>query len=103
MPKLIDTLKQKDVTHAYRGKPGCACGCRGNYYYRKSYAERAGEERGYPVNPDEISDATVNRIYDRVMDCWETGSVLEDNYIESNDTVKFVSVEVGTRVYTLYF
>lgn len=38
--KPIEELKLQDVTKAYSGRPGCGCGCRGNYTTNPSAIKR---------------------------------------------------------------
>ena len=40
-------IKKEDVLKAYSGHPGCACGCLGKYYYRKTTQELGTKDRGY--------------------------------------------------------
>lgn len=60
-----DDLKKfgpsKIVLKAYSGKPGCACGCLGKYYYQKATQELGTKDRGYKVDDDEVSDVQVQK------------------------------------------
>lgn len=38
--KPIEELKLQDITKAYSGRPGCGCGCQGNYTTNPSAIKR---------------------------------------------------------------
>ena len=68
MEKLINgKINREAVLDAYSGrKEGCRCGCLGKYFYTKKYQERAGEERGYAVSNDEISETGITRVVNKI-------------------------------------
>lgn len=87
MPKI------ENVMSAYSGKPGkCMCGCSGRYYYLKNNQVKAGQNRGYKVSDDEVSDRMVKKIFNAIFGspCIE---VIE-NYI--------YTAIVDGRKYTVY-
>lgn len=71
MNKIVDRTQVEGV---YSGKPGCACGCRGNY----------------SENP-----ATITRIVNRI-------NALGANWYEDDDTRAWAHNEDGTRIYIAY-
>lgn len=62
MAKSIIDVKVEEVVQVYSGRPGCACGCRGNYRVNPAHVAYADKERGYPHSGDEISLKSVKRI-----------------------------------------
>jgi len=64
-------IKKEDVLKAYSGHPGCACGCLGKYYYRKTTQELGTKDRGYKVDDDEVSDVQVRRIVNIMNANWD--------------------------------
>lgn len=51
---------RQNVVKVYSGKPGCMCGCRGNW----TYSENAKSDCGYEPTRNE---RVVSRIYNAVM------------------------------------
>lgn len=84
------------ILSAYIGRPGCACGCRGDYAYTTAGA--SSERRGYPVHADEISD---KRAATRLRNA---ARVSLDRVVSAYDTPSFggrriLSVETESRLY----
>lgn len=70
-------LAHRDVSSAYRGRLGCACGCNG----------------------DHTSDSvTVNRILKQMRSAIETGRAREIMVLPR----RFVSIETASRLYIAY-
>jgi hypothetical protein len=65
-PKLtlaaLAALTPANVQGVYSGKPGCACGCKGNYRYHSTQVQAATKRRGYEVTPDEVNDKQVAKV-----------------------------------------
>lgn len=80
------------VMNVYSGRPGCMCGCRGNYRVASAHVAIASKDRGYGYEPKEISDRQVRRIV---------------KLIESQPEVEldeqYAYVEVDGRAYCAYF
>jgi hypothetical protein len=91
--KLKD-LTIDDVMSVYSGLPGCACGCRGKHRYASKHVKIASKNRGYKVQPEEISDRSVAIIFGKVK---RNADKLE--YSEHED---FFSVELGNRTLVVY-
>jgi len=51
----ITEVKVENVIKVYSGKPGCGCGCRGNYRVNPAHLEFANKERGYDYGPEEVN------------------------------------------------
>lgn len=85
-------LQPEDIQCAYSGKPGCACGCNGKYYYAKKFQAEAGKRRGYPVTKNEVNDTQIVRIL----------NVIKENAAAAEVGSSYISVTVGNRVYTVY-
>jgi hypothetical protein len=59
--RAIKRLVASDVTSAYSGKPGCMCGCNGNYrYYSAEYFKKFGP--GYGEAEEEVNPAQVRKV-----------------------------------------
>ena len=86
--------KIEDVKSVYSGKNGrCCCGCSGNYRYPSSLTPEAFKKsHGYELDPKEVSDRQVRRIF---------GIVMGDPHREEGGS--WVSSVVGERLYTVYF
>lgn len=86
------------LASAYSGRPGCACGCRGNYRYASAHREWAGRNRGYAVGDDDVSDRSVARINARAAA--DAGWTVEA-YADDDGRVTTVAVETDSRLYLL--
>lgn len=68
---IVAQAEQEDwrnVRSAYSGKRNkCMCGCAGKYWYASAHRDASGVSRGYRVTDDEVSDAGVRRIFNKVM------------------------------------
>lgn len=59
-PLTIDFTNIKCV---YRGEPGCACGCLGDYYYPEWHRDDWKKLRGWgPFKDEEVSDTQIIRV-----------------------------------------
>ena len=58
----IGQVKVEDVVQVYSGKPGCGCGCRGNYRVNPSHLEMANKERGYDYGRKDVSLMQVKSV-----------------------------------------
>lgn len=96
----LAALSLADIASAYSGRPGCACGCRGNYRYSSAHREWAGRGRGYAVDDDDISDRSVATILARARAAADAGWSVEA-YADDDGRVTTVSVETDTRLYLL--
>ena len=93
----LRSLTANDVVSVYSGKPGCACGCNGNYRYAAKYAAEAGKDRGYVVDADEVNDKQVRR----VLKLLQTADLGDSTWLTSKDG-EWYSVTLNGRVYTVY-
>lgn len=85
---MIDSSK---IVSVYSGRPGCMCGCRGKSSYAAQFVEQGSKERGYPVEPDEISDRNVRRIVNLLN---------KDPNTKIEDGIAYL--ETDTRYYAAY-
>jgi hypothetical protein len=74
--KATATVDRAKVVRVYSGRPGCACGCRGNY----------------SENP-----ATIARIVNRI------NALGAQTYDGSEQEFAFADNDEGTRTYTAYY
>ena len=87
----LEDLTLDMIVSAYSGRKGCACGCRGKWRYTSAHQAEGGRARGYPVDPDEVSDRGVARVLSNARKA--TGIV---EYSERSGTL---SVETSDRLY----
>lgn len=96
----LAALTPAALASAYSGRPGCACGCRGNYRYASAHREWAGRNRGYAVGVDEVSDRSVARILANARAAADAGWDVSV-YTDDDGRVTTVAVETDTRLYLL--
>jgi hypothetical protein len=98
----LDALTCDQVTKVYSGRVGCACGCRGTYRYSSKHV--ASEDRGYPVEANEVNDRQVRKVVE-FMKTTEF-EVMTDGepsgHFENWFTCEFENESGTPRVYTLY-
>ena len=58
----IRNVTREQVESVYSGRQGCACGCRGKYFYASDFRVESGKRRGYSVHPDEVSDRMIAKV-----------------------------------------
>lgn len=95
--KKISNEMLENVKLSYAGKVGCMCGCNGTYRVPQRFAEEYQESRKYEVDKETISNSTVTRRYNMVMDAVKSGDV--DEYIYHED---FYGYENNERTVILY-
>lgn len=98
----LATLTVQDILKVYSGRPGCACGCRGNYRYRKETVEEGTKSRGYAVDKSDINEAQVKKVLKFMQDYAARTDV---DFADALIMVKgdYVAYEVGNKVYVIYF
>lgn len=96
LPEL--TIDQ--VSSVYVGKPHtCMCGCAGTYTYTKKSQEQAGKNRGYEVTDDEVNDARVQRVINKMKKNEANGVEVIDSNFDNN---WILTVVIGKTQYTIY-
>ena len=86
----LDAFTAETVEAVYSGRPGCMCGCRGNYRYASKRAALASERRGYEVD---VSDAQITRVI-KTLRAAPAGS------LEFGE--RYVAAKINGRVYVAY-
>lgn len=87
-------MELNKVFKVYTGRPGCMCGCMGNYKMASAHAEFAAQDRGYAVDAEDISDRSVKIIFNKIM----------KNPARKYDAdANCVYVETGTRNLVAFF
>lgn len=89
------------IQQVYSGKPGCACGCNGNYRAPSRHADDGVAIRGYAFSPDDISDRSVKLIANKVAKI-ANGDLPGQIDMMSPDWVSANNAD-GSRTYTVYF
>jgi len=101
--EIVQSLTVADIKQAYSGKPGCACGCNGNYYCTpESPCAKDGDKVNVRmvtkvlrmVQAAAADDPYVEdlNMHDRAEVCWNVADDLQ--YVTATVTPK--------RVYTIY-
>ena len=85
---------ETDIVKVYNGKIGCMCGCLGKYKTTPSFRGLVEEQRGYPVDDDEVNERSVKIIAKKVLS--NPSAVFEDNYAYVEDRVR-------RRIQVVYF
>ena len=88
----LEDLTLDMIVSAYSGRPGCACGCRGKWRYTSAHQYEAAALRGYPIDPDEVSNRGVAGYLSNARKA--PASIVE--YSERSGTL---SVETSGRLY----
>jgi hypothetical protein len=100
--KMPGFVKEDGIQSAYIGKPNsCMCGCAGNYYYPSAGVKEAGKDRGYAIGKDEISNAKVDRIYNK-MEKHAGESGIEVIFGGSRSKGDIYTSIIGSKQYTIY-
>jgi hypothetical protein len=55
----LEDLTLDMIVSAYSGRKGCACGCMGKWRYTSAHLAEGAQARGYPIDPDEVSNRGV--------------------------------------------
>jgi len=84
-------IKREAVLKVYSGRPGCCCGCRGKYTYRKETAAIGAEERGYSMDAGEVNEGVVTKVLNVI-----------NNDPRSVDEGGHVFLDTGARWYIAY-
>ena len=88
-------IDKDSIAHVYSGKAGaCACGCKGKHTYASAYVAQSEFNRGYAIQPDEVSDKTVTRIVNKI----EAAAIQE-----REDEPSYACAVIGGRIYIAYF
>ena len=70
---------ERDITKVYSGKHGCMCGCMGKYTVSPHFRKLVGDQRGYPVDDDEVNARSVKIIANKVLK--DPNAIWEDNHV----------------------
>lgn len=84
-----------NVRLAYSGKPGCMCGCLGNYRVNPKFVEEAEANRGYGYDEEEISERSVKNVIAKLL---KAGAQTDEGKEKS-----YLFAETATRTYVVYF
>ncbi len=87
--KTLDQITQADVLKVYSGRPGCCCGCRGNY----SYADNSAAQAEAQDRKGQINTAQVTRVLNVLRS--NTNTAAEPNH-------NFYYLDLENRTYILY-
>lgn len=107
---IVQSLTVADILKSYSGKPGCACGCNGNYRVTPESRKEADEDRGYAHDDEDVNTRSVLQVLRKVQAHEaEAGSRIASNKgewgkkVEVADDLQYVHAQVSERrVYTVY-
>ena len=83
------------VSSVYSGKPGCACGCRGQYRYNSAMLAAESKRRGYAVEAEDVNDKQVRKVVRLLLINWPD--------VKVDDANEFAYAEINGRSYCAYF
>jgi hypothetical protein len=91
----LPELQLKQIDSVYVGKPhACMCGCSGQYYYTKEGQAAAGKKRGYPVCDEDVNNAKVQRVINKIRKNQSRGIEVIQDYI--------FTAYIGSQQYTIF-
>lgn len=91
--ELLASLTVADVLQAYRGRAGCGCGCRGNYYTPPENRAEAETDARRPLDEKEVSATSVKNIL-----TW----IRSADKVEVGRDLAYISVENDARAWRVY-
>lgn len=107
--QIVASLNVEDILKSYSGKPGCMCGCNGDYHVTAETREEASKERGYPYTDEDVSRAQVMGVLAQVALAAEAREYVD---IESAtgrqmgwglaEDLQYVVFESPKRTYAVY-
>jgi hypothetical protein len=108
--EIVQSLTVADILKAYSGKPGCACGCRGNYRVTAANRKEADVDTGYAYSDDEVNDRQVTRVLREIQAAAahieyavDLNKADGDAHWNVDDDLYYVTAQVSpSRVYTVY-
>lgn len=98
----LQNLNHNDIISVYSGRPGCACGCKGNHYYMPGLAQAdyQVENKGQVTRILNVfQEAEENEPY-RYVGNTERALAL-DNFAIPEDC-PFICIDRETRIYVIY-
>lgn len=100
--KTIQGLTTDDVMQVYSGRPGCACGCKGEYRYNPSTMTIAKivADRGYEIEDDRTGRSFNLRQVKRALNLLQAAERI-GTQIEGGDGFFFWD-DTPNRTYTVY-
>lgn len=91
----------RSIVSVYSGRPGCMCGCNGNYRYNSEHVDLGAKRRGYPVDKEDVNDGQVTRIRRFFVEALASGEV-DIQLVHAKDSVIAVCDYEG-RTRAIYF
>lgn len=89
--KSISEVKVEEVIKVYSGKPGCGCGCMGNYRVNPQHFELAGKIRGYEYEANEANLTQVKKVLLNVHKAFEQPAMA--NFVSSEHLKSYTTTE----------
>ena len=99
---VLNTLTIDAIRSAYSGARGkCCCGCSGNHRYASAHVDEATKNRGYSIDPDEVSDRYVKTVFNKIKKNFEEG-VSDACLTVSKAFGAHIALSLGNRMHILY-
>jgi len=89
-------IDRSKVRLVYVGKPGCMCGCRGQYFTTPQYAAEVAEARGYALEEQEVNEVEVAHVLS-LMEQFVAGGMS----VELDDDCVFI--DTGAHYYAAWY
>ena len=93
-------MEPEDVMKGYRGRPGCMCGCLGEYFVTEAAKGVAAEDTGYEYDEEQIDDGKVRRILRKIQKEVREGNESVD--IAADLYYAYVENDAGSRCWAVY-
>lgn len=108
--EIVQSLTVADILKAYSGKPGCACGCRGNYRVTPQNRKEADADTGYAYGDEEVNERQVTRVLREIQAAAthieyapDLNKAAGDSHWNVDDELYYITAQVSpSRVYTVY-
>lgn len=86
-------LTQRGIVQVYRGQPGCACGCRGNYSDKLAAVTRARNEALARIREHENSPK-----YSALIDVQVDPAYVSLDYLTASGNARVLTIYLQDRV-----
>jgi hypothetical protein len=99
---ILNNLTINSIRSVYSGARGkCCCGCSGNHRYASAHVDESTKNRGYDVDPSEVSDRSVKTVFSKIIKNFEEG--VSDAYLYVSESFgSHITLFHGNRTYVLY-
>lgn len=93
-------ITAEQVMQVYSGRPGCMCGCRGNYRFNPEHLEAVTKLNGYAPDAKNVNLTQVKKVVRLLKEQIENGNSTVT--IDFGRFRHYVYAEVNGRAYAMY-